>query len=169
LIGLVLLLGSCAVARSSERSATAKWAQTVAALRRSADAYVQTHELELAAADLHRIFSLEVPKDAPPKAYQLLQDAHFALGSVLLLQARFDGALKEADLGLALGDDHSIFGANLHALRGLAREGQGRPLDALQDYANAMEIHKTLFDAALEAHDAAPDPANTAAPAHTGS
>lgn len=148
-IGLCAALSSCAVGRPS---ATARWAKSVDGLRKSADRHVSVGDLKLAEADLRRIFSLAPPQDAP-RAYQLLQDAHFALGSVLLLKGQVDEALAEADKGLSLGDDQSIFGANLHALKGLCKEQKGQPIDALEDYGRALDVHKALFDKALATHE----------------
>ena len=141
---IAALVGSCAVGVPAAR--------TVDGLRRSADQHVGQRRMKAAEADLRRIFVLDAPKDNAG-ALLLLQDAHFALGSVLLVTGRFDEALAEADKGLSLGDDQSIFGANLHGLRAMALEAAGKPIDALPDYTRAIEIHKQLFDTALAKHE----------------
>lgn len=146
----VVLAAGCAV--STPRTALQAWAQSVNGLRDSADVHISRRNLPAAEADLRRIFSLSPPSEDAGVA-QLLQDAHFALGSVMLLQGRFVDAIAEADAGLKLTGEQSIFGANLHALRAMALEGQGKPLDALEDYQRALRIHAELFDAALAAHD----------------
>ncbi len=145
-IGLVW--SSCA----APSRAAAPWARTVANIRATADWHRDQHRYKAAETELRRIFEIEPPKNEP-KAVWLLQDASFALGTVLYLDRRFEDAVAEADRGLSLGSDRSIFGANLHGLRAMALEAQGKPLDALTDYSRAIEIHKELFDTALAEHE----------------
>ena len=133
-------------------SASASWAQTVDRLRQSSDQWLSERDLERAESDLRRIFQLTVPAETRG-ADQLLQDAHFALGSLLLLKRQPDDAIAEANKGLALSTEKTVFRANLLALRALATEAKGQPLDALDDYGRALEIHKALFDNALASYE----------------
>ena len=148
---VVLLALSCAVQRS-EPSAEGAWAAAVDRLRHSADASLEARRLDDAEAELRRLLALPAPAGLP-RSGELLQDAHFALGRVLLLQRRFELALAEADVGLGLTPERTVFRANLHALRAMAWEALGRPTEAVADYEAALQIHKALFDEALIGKD----------------
>ena len=149
LAGLVLCAGSGCAVKGVGPANTASWAQQVARMRAHADKAVAAEDLATAEAVLRRIFVLPAPTDNA-RALQLLQDAHFALGSVLYLNGDHDGAAAEADQGLALTDEPSVFSANLHALRAMSLEAGGRELDALDDYEKALVIHKQLFNEMLD-------------------
>lgn len=143
-----LIATSCAVRPARTRAAM--WAERVLDLRRSADAHLSAGKVAAAEADLARILELERPGDA--RVLPLLQDAHFALGSIHFALKRYDRALEEADKGLKVTDGRSIFAANLHALRAMSLEATGRELDAIEDYQLAIAIHKELFDVTLKEH-----------------
>lgn len=144
---IAALLAACSV-QGSRPSPESAWALSVDRLRKSADDHVSQRRLEDAEADLRRILALPSPGSVG-RAPELLQDARFALGSVLLLQKRFEAAIAEATAGLAISEAPTVFRANLHALRAMAWEALDRPTEAVVDYEAAVKIHKTLFDAAL--------------------
>ncbi len=144
----VCLLGSCASPANSSKSA---WAERVLDLRRSADEHLSRGELGGARSDLLRILALDPPA-GDTRHLQLVQDAHFALGSIHFGLGRYDRALDQAEQGLRITEARSIFTANLHALRAMCLESTARELDAISDYQAALAIHKDLFDAALREH-----------------
>lgn len=145
-----LLVVACAAPQSPEGRARAAWVSAVTSLRADADRSVSEQDLPAAEATLQRALALKVPPGAAA-AQLLTQDLYFALASVRFARGAAPEALQSCEQGLAAGPAHSVFAANLLAVRGMVLEATGQALPAAEAYAQAMAIHKALYDAALEA------------------
>ncbi len=142
---LGLGLGACA-----SEPGTASWARDLEVRRATAEAQTRAGETDAASATLRGILAMEAPEATDPRVTSLLADTHFALGSVLMSLGQPGEARVVATRGLALGEAGEVFTANLHALRAMALEAEGRPLDALTDYEAALAIYTARFEEALE-------------------
>jgi len=79
----------------------------------------------------------------------VLQDAYARLARFALAQGKAEQALRDADAGLALGEEPDVFAAALRTIRGRADEALGRDSEAARDYEKAQSIAGTLLEQAL--------------------
>ncbi|MFT7582978.1 MAG: tetratricopeptide (TPR) repeat protein [Myxococcota bacterium] len=142
LLGFFAMVVACAVSPDS-----ARYAETMERHRADAETQRMAGELVEAEAILVRATALEMPAGSGPLA--LRQDAFFAHGRVLFERRRFDAAIQIADRALALGQEPTMFVANLYALRGLAQEALGNIQAAATDLEQAQVVHTVLFALAL--------------------
>lgn len=142
---LVLLTGS--QAPRPQRNVEVRKAALDALTDRSKSPAQRLELLQRAADDERRVLvEAELWARDPVR---LQQDEHFTKGR--LEYAADDGlsALAEAERGLGLGRANTLFVANLHALRGMSLEKSGEPAKAIVDYAFAVAVHRSLYEAAL--------------------
>lgn len=91
---------------------------------------------------------------------QVRQDEHFTAGRLHFAAGDAISALAEAERGLGLGRANTLFVANLHALRGTAREASGQRAEAIVDYAFSVAVHRSLYEAAVADRNARQAPGN---------
>lgn len=129
----------------------AEWlAQTEVAHRR-ADEALAAGDVQAAEVALRAAFGRVAPRTiAPEDARVVRQDVAFRLTSLAFERDEPEEAQRWAELGLALGRGEDVFTANLLVARGRAREALGQPVEATEDYHEALLLNEVLLDRVLE-------------------
>jgi tetratricopeptide (TPR) repeat protein len=140
-LALLLVLGACAREPRPEQ-----WLETAYLAHRGADEAVAGGRLDEARRQLEAVLRMPTPPGlAPGDERVVLQDVHFRLAEVGLLEGRPERALASADRGLELGRDTDVFTANLLVARGRALEALGEEPEAAAAYYEALRIDDELL------------------------
>jgi tetratricopeptide (TPR) repeat protein len=150
LLALVAVLGGCSRAPSPMG-----WSLDVASHHAQADRLIDRGDREGARRLLRAILATAPAVESGGAADTrrvLLQDTHFRLARLALAAGNASEAAEDADRGLALGGEGTLFEANLLVVRGAAHEALGQAPAALRDYQRALRINEALL------HDTLPGP-----------
>ncbi len=145
---LLLLLAAGLLSGCGDGSA--RWIGEARRAHAAADARLRERDLAGAEGVLRGLVSRPVPEDvAAADGRAVLQDAYARLARLALAQGKAEQALRDADAGLALGEEPDVFAAALRTIRGRADEALGRDSEAARDYEKAQSIAGTLLEQAL--------------------
>jgi tetratricopeptide (TPR) repeat protein len=148
LLAVVLALG-CSRARPEPG-----WPATAAALHAEADRFIDSGDRAAARRALETIVATAPDSrlgETEETRRVLLQDTRFRLARLALDAKDPAEAARQAEAGLALGDEPSLFVANLLVARGAAQEALGKAAAAVDDYQRALEINESLLHETLPA------------------
>ncbi len=143
LLLLVAFLSGCG-------DASARWIDAARRAHVEADARLREGDPGAAEKALRRLVTQTVPPDvATSDRRAVLQDAYARLARLALAQGKAEQALRDADVGLSLGEELDVFASALRTVRGRACEALGRDSEAARDYEKAQSIAGSLLDRAL--------------------
>jgi len=146
-VGLAMLVavGSACCARQS-----AGWADQAARLSQEADRAIAEADPDRAIRSLQALLALPRPAEVTERDHRVvLQDGLWRLSEIELGRGHPDQARAYAERGLALGETHDLFHANLLAARGQAWEALGEDRRAAQDLQAAQRLNEALLQEAL--------------------
>jgi tetratricopeptide (TPR) repeat protein len=140
LVLLVLLVSACHAGEPEWQ----RWSQTAAARHAEADRLLDQGQRVQATEQLQAVIE-GAPGEPNDAVRVVLQDTRFRLARLLLDEHQAQQALDQADAGLALSRDLSLFRANLLVVRGAALEALGRGAEAVDVYQQALRINEALL------------------------
>jgi len=144
LLSCVALLASCARSSSEEWVGEAEQAHAVA------DRAQTPEQRQQAGEALERVLESARSRGLKTEAaLAVQQDVYYRLAELALADGKADVALRWTREGLALGEQASVFSANLWISQGRAHEALGDKAAASEAYFEALKVNEVLFERSL--------------------
>ena len=140
LLALVLWLAAC----QAETPEWQHWSAVAASKHEEADQLIDHGQRRQAGERLEEVVAT-APRELNDVARALLQDTYFRLARLQLEEHEPAMALRQAEAGLSLAGNDSLFVANLLVVQGAAQEALGNGTAALAAYQRALRINEALL------------------------